>query len=117
MGLWFQHNRTVMNDLRRYASRFEALAHEVRLRILRRLRQAHPDGMVVGEIQKEIGVPASTLSHHLDVLFRDGLVRQRREGRFLRYFTDEQGLEELLHFLDAECLPRPGRRTGSGKRT
>ena len=71
----------------------------------------------VGEIQKEIGVPASTLSHHLDVLFRDGLVRQRREGRFLRYFTDEQGLEELLRFLDAECLPRPGRRTGSGKRT
>ena len=75
----------MMSDLRRYASRFEALAHEVRLRILGRLRQAHPDGMVVGEIQKEIGVPASTLSHHLDVLFRDGLVRQRREGRFLRY--------------------------------
>ena len=95
-----------MSDLHRYASRFTALTHEVRLRILRRLREAYPEGMVVGEIQQEIGVPASTLSHHLDVLVQEGLVRQRREGRFLRSFTDEQGLEELLHFLDAECLPR-----------
>jgi len=92
-----------MSDLRRYASRFTALGHEVRLRILRRLRKAHPNGMVVGEIQKEIGVPASTLSHHLEVLFQEGLVQQRREGRFLRYTTDEQGVEELLHFLKAEC--------------
>ena len=101
-----------MSDLRQYADRFTALGHEVRLRILRRLRKAHPDGMVVGEIQKEIGVPASTLSHHLEVLLHEGLVRQRREGRFLRYFTDEQGLEKLLHFLDAECRPRPGEQIG-----
>ena len=92
-----------MSDLRRYASRFAALSHEVRLQILRRLRKAHPDGMVVGEIQQAIGVPASTLSHHLEVLFQEGLVRQRREGRFLRYTTDEQGLEEVIHFLKAEC--------------
>ena len=95
-----------MSDLRRYADRFNALVHEVRLQILRLLGKAHPDGMVVGEIQREVGVPASTLSHHLEVLFRGGLVRQRREGRFLRYFTDEQGLGELIHFLDAECCPR-----------
>jgi len=94
-----------MSDLHRYANRFNALGHEVRLEILRRLRNAHPDGMVVGEIQKAVGVPASTLSHHLEALFHEGLVRQRREGRFLRYFTDEQGLEELLRFLDAECHP------------
>lgn len=105
-----------MSDLHRYADRFTALTHEVRLRILRRLRKAHPDGMVVGEIQKEIGVPASTLSHHLEALFQGGLVRQRREGRFLRYFTDEQGLEELVHFLSFECCPPPGEPTGSGKR-
>jgi ArsR family transcriptional regulator, arsenate/arsenite/antimonite-responsive transcriptional repressor len=92
-----------MSDLRRYANRFAALSHEVRLRILSRLRRAHPEGMVVGEIQQEIGVPASTLSHHLEVLLQEGLVRQRREGRFLRYFTDEQSLEELRHFLEAEC--------------
>jgi len=103
MELLFQDNRIVMSDLHRYASRFTALTHEVRLRILGRLRKAHPDGMVVGEIQQAIGVPASTLSHHLEVLFQEGLVRQRREGRFLRYTTDEQGLEELLHFLKTEC--------------
>jgi len=73
--------------------------------------------MVVGEIQQEIGVPASTLSHHLEVLLHEGLVWQRREGRFLRYFTDEQGLEELLHFLDAECCLRPGEQIGFGKKT
>ena len=106
-----------MIDLDRCASRFAALGHKVRLQILRRLRRAHPDGMVVGEIQREIGVPASTLSHHLDVLLQDGLVRQRREGRFLRYSTDEQGLGELLHFLDAECRPRPGEPNGSGRKT
>jgi ArsR family transcriptional regulator len=105
-----------MSDLPRYADRFTALGHAVRLQILRRLRRAHPDGMVVGEIQKEIGVPASTLSHHLEVLFQKGLVRQRREGRFLRYFTDEQGLEELVHFLSFECCPPPGEPTGLGKR-
>ncbi len=92
-----------MSDLHRYASRFTALTHEVRLRILRRLREAHPDGMVVGEIQQEIGVPASTLSHHLDVLLQEGLIQQRREGRYLRSFTDEKGIKELVHFLETEC--------------
>jgi ArsR family transcriptional regulator, arsenate/arsenite/antimonite-responsive transcriptional repressor len=92
-----------MSDLREYASRFTALTHEVRLRILGRLRKAHPDGMVVGEIQQEIGVPASTLSHHLDVLLQEGLIQQRREGRYLRSFTDEQGMKELIHFLETEC--------------
>ncbi len=106
-----------MSDLRRYASRFNALGHEVRLTLLRRLRRAHPVGMVVGEIQREVGVPASTLSHHLDVLLQDGLVRQRREGRFLRYFTDDLGLGELVYFLDAECRPRPGEPIDSGRKT
>ena len=100
-----------MSDLHRLAQRYTAVTHEVRLRMLLRLRRAHPDGMVVGELQREIGVPASTLSHHLDVLVQEGLVRQRREGRYLRNFTDEQGLGELIHFLE-ECLPRTGEATG-----
>ena len=92
-----------MSDLHRIGQRFTAVTHEVRLRILLRLRSA-PDGMVVGELQRVIGVPASTLSHHLDVLLQEGLIRQRREGRYLRSFTDEQGLGELIRFLE-ECLP------------
>lgn len=95
-----------MSDLRRLADRFNALGHEVRLQILHLLRKA-PEGLVVGEIQQEVGVPASTLSHHLEVLLHEGLIRQRREGRYLRSFADEQSLSEMIHFLDTEC--RPGR--------
>lgn len=107
-----------MSEVRQYASRFAALGHEVRLQILRRLLSAHPDGMVAGEIQQELGVPASTLSHHLDALLQEGLVQQRREGRFLRYLADEQGLQQVLDFLYAECCSRPGVvQIGPGKKT
>ena len=92
-----------MSDLERYASRFTALTHEVRLRILHRLRKALPDGLVVGEIQRQIKVPASTLSHHLEVLLQEGLVQQRREGRYLRYWPNDEGLAELVHFIETEC--------------
>lgn len=109
-----------MSDVRRYASRFAALGHELRLEILRRLLAAHPHGMVVGEIQQELGIPSSTLSHHLDALRQEGLVQQSREGRFLRYVADEQGLQEVLDFLYAECCTRPGLvqiGAGTGKST
>lgn len=89
-------------DTRRYASQFAALGHEVRLEILR-LLASHPQGLVAGEIQQELSVPASTLSHHLDELRQVGLVQQQREGRFLRYLADEQSLEALRDFLTREC--------------
>ncbi|HEX9940609.1 MAG TPA: metalloregulator ArsR/SmtB family transcription factor [Thermoanaerobaculia bacterium] len=90
----------------RHAGRFAALGHEVRLEIVRRLLAAHPRGMVAGEIQQELNIPASTLSHHLDALHQEKLVEQRREGRFLRYLADTEGLRELLDFLYAECCTR-----------
>lgn len=93
-------------EVRRSASRFAALGHEMRLEILRQLLAAHPQGLVAGEIQQELGIPASTLSHHLDALHQEGLVEQRREGRFLRYLADTEGLRELLDFLYAECCTR-----------
>jgi DNA-binding transcriptional ArsR family regulator len=93
-------------DARLFASRFAALGHEVRLTILRRLLASHPRGMVAGEIQQELSIPASTLSHHLDALRQEGLVQQHREGRFLRYLADTQGLQELTDFLYAECCTR-----------
>ena len=85
------------------ADRFAALGHEARLRIVRLLLAAHPCGLVVGEIQQELDVPASTLSHHLEALRHQGLVLQEREGRFLRYRAGSSALEELLDFLYAEC--------------
>src|SRR5918992_2950445 len=90
-------------DVRRCAGRFAALGHEVRLEIVRRLLAAHPRGMVAGEIQQELNIPASTLSHHLDTLRQEKLIEQRREGRFLRYVADAEGLREILEFLHAEC--------------
>src|SRR5215472_4753402 len=89
-----------------YADMFGALGAEPRLRILRALLAAHPDGMVVGEIQNEVGITASTLSHHLDKLKNEGLVTVRRESTFLRYTANTAVLEELLAFLYAECCTR-----------
>ena len=90
----------------RYADMFAALGTEVRLQILRLLLSAHPDGMVVGDIQTELGIPASTLSHHLEKLRSEGLATVRRESTFLRYSANTQVLEELLGFLFAECCSR-----------
>lgn len=90
----------------RYADQFAALGTEPRLRILRLLLSAHPDGMVVSEIQAELGIPASTLSHHLEKLRNEDLVTVRRESTFLRYLANTEALSGLLGFLYAECCTR-----------
>ena len=90
----------------RYSDMFAALGTEVRLQILRLLLSAHPDGMVVGEIQSELEIPASTLSHHLEKLRGEGLATVQRESTFLRYTANTAALEELLGFLFAECCSR-----------
>jgi len=89
-----------------YADMFAALGAEPRLRILRLLLSAHPEGLVVGEIQNELGIAASTLSHHLEKLKNEDLVTARRESTFLRYSANTVALEELLGFLYAECCTR-----------
>jgi DNA-binding transcriptional ArsR family regulator len=89
-----------------YVDMFAALGAEPRLRILRVLLSAHPDGMVVGEVQAELGIAASTLSHHLDKLKNEDLITVRRESTFLRYSANTAALEELLGFLYAECCTR-----------
>jgi len=89
-----------------YADMFAALGAEPRLRILRALLAAHPDGMVVGEIQNELGIAASTLSHHLEKLRNEDLITVRRESTFLRYTANTKALGELLGFLYAECCTR-----------
>jgi DNA-binding transcriptional ArsR family regulator len=93
-------------DVSRYADMFAAIGAEPRLQILRLLLSAHPEGMVVGEIQAELEIPSSTLSHHLDKLRNEGLVEVHRQGTFLRYKADTKGLSELLGFLYAECCTR-----------
>jgi len=99
-------NKPGTDQIVRYADMFTAMGTEPRLRIMRILLSAHPDGLVVGEIQAELGVSASTLSHHLDKLKNEDLVRVSREGTFLRYSANTDGLRELLGFLYAECCTR-----------
>ena len=90
----------------RSADRFSALGAEPRLQILRLLLAAHPAGMVAGEVQEELGIPASTLSHHLEKLKQVGLVHVRRDGTFLWYSADTGALREVLNFLYEECCTR-----------
>lgn len=98
--------KTSVAQTARYADMFAALGTEVRLQILRLLLQAHPDGMVVGDIQSELGIPGSTLSHHLEKLRGEDLVSVQRESTFLRYTANAAALQELLGFLFAECCSR-----------
>ena len=93
-------------NVARYADMFAALGTEPRLRIIRLLLSAHPDGMNVGEIQAELEIPNSTLSHHLEKLKNEELVTVRREGTFLRYLANTDALQEVLTFLYAECCTR-----------
>jgi ArsR family transcriptional regulator len=92
--------------IERYADMFAAMGAEPRLRILRLLLAAHPQGLVVGDIGAELDIPNSTLSHHLDKLRNEDLVQVRREGTFLWYSANTQALQELLGFLYAECCTR-----------
>ena len=93
-------------QIARYADMLSAMGTEPRLRIMRLLLSAHPDGLVVGQIGTELDIPSSTLSHHLEKLKNEGLVKVRREGTFLWYSANAQALQELLGFLYAECCTR-----------
>src|ERR1700720_2219061 len=90
----------------KYADMFSAMGTEPRLRIMQLLLSAHPNGLVVGEIQEELDIPNSTLSHHLEKLKTEDLVHVRRESTFLRYTANADALQELLQFLYAECCTR-----------
>ncbi|MFO1218051.1 MAG: metalloregulator ArsR/SmtB family transcription factor [Burkholderiaceae bacterium] len=90
----------------RFARMLAAMGTEPRLAIVRLLLSAHPEGLVVGEIAAELGMAASTLSHHLDKLKNEALVAVQREGTFLRCTANAAALEQLLGFLYAECCTR-----------
>lgn len=93
-------------DVSRYADMLAAMGTEPRLRIMRLLLSAHPQGMVAGEIGAELGLPGSTLSHHLEKLKNEDLVSVTRESTYLRYSAQTESLRELLSFLYAECCTR-----------
>jgi ArsR family transcriptional regulator, arsenate/arsenite/antimonite-responsive transcriptional repressor len=90
----------------RFADMFSAIGTEPRLRIMRLLLAAHPEGIVPSDIGQELRIAASTLSHHLDKLKNEDLVKVRREGTFLWYSANTDALQQLLGFLYAECCTR-----------
>ena len=93
-------------EIARYADMLTAMGTEPRLRIMRLLLSAHPEGLVVGEIQSELEISASTLSHHLEKLKHEGVIDVKREGSFLRYTANTDAIQELLSFLFSECCAR-----------
>lgn len=99
-------NKKQQAEITRYADMLTAMGTEARLGIMQLLLSAHPEGMVVGEIGSELEIPSSTLSHHLEKLKHEDLVRVRRDGTFLWYSANADSLQELLGFLYAECCTR-----------
>ena len=94
------------DQITRFADMFSAMGTGPRLRIMRLLLSAHPQGMVVGDIGDDLDIAASTLSHHLEKLKHEGLIKVRREGTYLWYSANADALQELLGFLYAECCTR-----------
>jgi ArsR family transcriptional regulator, arsenate/arsenite/antimonite-responsive transcriptional repressor len=100
------HKKQQAEQITRYADMLAAMGTEPRLRIMQLLLSAHPDGLVVNQIGTELDIASSTLSHHLDKLKNEDLVRVRRDGTFLWYSANAEALQELLGFLYAECCTR-----------
>ena len=90
----------------RYADIFAALGSEARLEIMRLLFTVHAEGMTVGDIQAQLQIPNSTLSHHLEKLRVEGLVSSRRDKQYLWYSANTEIIEGLLSFLYNGCAIR-----------
>jgi DNA-binding transcriptional ArsR family regulator len=99
-------NKQDAEEVTKFADMFSAMGTEPRLRIMQLLLSAHPEGLVAGEIQQELEIPNSTLSHHLDKLRNESLVNVQRESTFLRYTANTEALQGLLQFLYSECCTR-----------
>ena len=95
----------------RAACCLEKLGNTTRLEVFRLLVQAGEEGLSCGEIQEHLGIPASTLSHHLAHLINAGLVHQEREGRVLRCRPDYALMSELVGFLTEQCCAGVGKAT------
>ena len=83
--------------------RLSELGNTTRLSIFRYLVKAGHEGAPVGQIQKALGIPGSTLSHHLSRLVSAGLVKQVRDSRILFCVAQYAALNELIEFLRSEC--------------
>jgi DNA-binding transcriptional ArsR family regulator len=88
------------------AAAFAALGQPSRLKIVRLLLSAHPQGLPAGEIQKELDIAAPTLSHHLDKLRQVGIVAAQKDRQWIWYRVQSEALKYLIDFLFEECCTR-----------
>ena len=95
--------------LERHADQLSALGHHVRLKILRFVVQAGPDGSAAGDIQGHVDLPASTLSHHLKRLVDAGVLSTRSEGTFHYYAAEYAALRTLTDYLWEDCCKKGGK--------
>jgi len=86
------------------------LGNETRLRIVRHLVKAGEEGVTVGELQAHLGIPGSTLSHHINHLKHAGLVTQQREGTTLYCRMNYKTMESVMEFLNDKCCINAGTR-------
>ena len=94
---------TSTKDIAVQADRMAALGNEARLGIIKRLLNCYPGEASAGEIAEATGIPASTLSHHLDKLRREALVQSRRDKQWIWYRANAETLNDLLNFLYHDC--------------
>ena len=87
----------------RHVEAFKSLAHSTRLEIFFFLVRQRGEEVAVGDIQAELEIPGPTLSHHLDLLRRAGLVQSRKEGTFVYHSTKPEMVSELVRLLTACC--------------
>ncbi len=100
---WMRYHRSMVMDNDTAAHLMSQLGNPTRLRIVRQLVRAGRRGLAVGEIQRTLNVPHSTLSHHIRLLCGAGLVRQVRESTVLRCFVDYRKIDGIVRFLTKEC--------------
>ena len=84
-------------------SALAALAQPTRLAIFRLLVKHEPVGITAGVIAETVGAPHNTLSSHLAILVRAGLLRSSREGRTIIYRSDVEGMRSVIAFLVNDC--------------
>jgi DNA-binding transcriptional ArsR family regulator len=82
---------------------FAGLAQPTRLKVFRRLLNVYPDEIAAGEIARLCKVPHNTMSTHLAILTRSGLVAVRREGRMMYHRADLEGFRSLIRFFMRDC--------------
>ena len=88
------------------AATFAALGQPSRLNIVRLLLSAYPKGLPAGEIQRELGIAAPTLSHHLEKLRQVGIVQAEKDRQWIWYSVQSDTLRYLIDFLFEECCTR-----------